>query len=204
MSKKNTSKAVIVSDNKKNIRTSIVNWGACADMSNFLMKKSKWHHFLYIDKLKNLNATHFKEISEESSISVDFCLNQHSEKNKKRIFEILKYVDYVFISDAEAESLMNSKDKDYNSLELAKKTKGIVVLHTPRGSIVSDGEKITRIKTNYISDMPLDVLGAGDIFAAFFINKMIENSSTNVLQSIKMSHDYITGLLLENGKRKKI
>lgn len=80
---------------------------------------------------KNLN-----DLQDNGTISIDFCLGKHSIEEKNRLFKILKFVDYVFISDVEAESLTKTNDLEKACFEMSKHTKGSVILHTPKCSVV--------------------------------------------------------------------
>ena len=113
------------------------------------------------------------------------------------MFKILKFVDYVFISDVEAESLTKTNDLEKACFEMSKHTKGSVILHTPKCSVVgiNKGKNVSTIKTNFIKDLNLNVLGAGDIYASAFIENMIKTDKYNIHKSVKHSIDYTTSLL---------
>ena len=55
------------------------------------------------------------------------------------------------------------------------------------------------VKTNYIEDLKLNVLGAGDKFAAAFIDNMIKTKKHNIYKSVEHSSNYTTHLL-QKGK----
>ena len=156
---------------------------------------------MYVDKLYNLSKKDLKIMSKNAIISIDFCLNQHSEEEIKRIFSLLDYVDYIFISEAEAKSLTNLTKEKEMSLVLGKLCKGICILHTPRASYTSNGESAYIHKTNFIKDKKLNVLGAGDVFAASFIKKCLENNHDNLEKIIEFSHQNTTKFLLKKGNQ---
>ena len=196
-----TSNALIISDVANNTRSSIVNWGACEQMKNFDFDghNAKWSHFMYVDKLPNLTVNDLKRMPGDGIISVDFCLGEHSAEEKGRIFDLLQYVDYALISEAEASSLTGRVWEDDMAMDMGEICKGTAILHTPKGSHISDGNKVSIIESEFIENVPLNVLGAGDIFAASFINHMLESSCDDIEASVEFSHRNTTNKL----KRKK-
>ena len=193
--KQETSSALIVSKLNKNIRTSAVRWGACQDMSNFTNHNSKWKHFMYIDKMYNLAEEQLKKLSKSARISVDFCLGNHSDKEISRLKSILQHVDYAFISEHEACSLTKEKSERIMALDLGSITKGVCILHTPKASYTSNGETLSVIETDYIKEENLNVLGAGDVFSASFINEKLKDKKTD--QCIQFAHENTRKYLLK-------
>jgi len=210
-SKGKTSSAVIMSDVRKNTRTSIVEWGVCRNMTGEdLTVESEWSHLMYLDTLDNLTCDDIKELSKHSIVSADLCLGRHPQMLRKKIFKCLEYIDYLILSDVEAESLVqdikNGTWRSYCAEEAAKILGSIVrkavIVHSPHGSTVcADGQSST-FSGKYITDKSLNVLGAGDIFAASFINKMIEGSST--ADSVRYAHENTTTTLRNRGKNEKV
>ena len=141
------------------------------------IQNSKWHHILYLNHLKNpkfiakLNGT----------ISVDVC------RGKMDNLEYLKYVDYLFISD---------EDLFMDITELATKVKGWVILHSPTGSQCYDGKKSFKTNTELIAN--LNVLGAGDMFAASFISNML--STNSIKNAVSNAHQQTSTLLKNKSK----
>ena len=98
--------------------------------------------------------------------------------------EYLKYVDYLFISD---------EDLFMDIVELSTMVKGWVILHSPTGSQCHNGKKHFKTDSEIIKN--LNVLGAGDMFAASFISNML--SETSIKNAISNAHKQ-TSLLLKN------
>ena len=76
----------------------------------------------------------------------------------------MKYIDYLFIADEDCD--------DYE--ELKKHTRGKVIVHSSNGSYWEDGSydlPPSQILKN------VNVLGAGDLFAANFMLGLLENYS---------------------------
>ena len=139
---------------------------------NLILKTTKpeainahWHHILYLNKLKDTNF--IKNLN--GKISADLTAG------KMDIMNEIKYIDYLFIS--EEDLFMDIK-------ELAKMTRGYVILHYPSGSMCTNGEDqyafTTEVKNN------INVLGAGDAFAACFISNMI--NTDNIEKSLESAH----------------
>lgn len=194
-SEQETSSALIVSDLKKNMRTSAVRWGACQDMSDFTNHNSRWKHFMYIDKMHNLTENELKKISKNAIISVDFCLGNHNDKEISRLKSLLRHVDYVFISEHEASSLTKRQEEELMALELGNISKGVCILHTPKASYASNGETLSVFRTNHIEEGHLNVLGAGDVFSASFINEKLKDK--NIDQCIQFAHENTRKYLLK-------
>lgn len=139
-------------------------------------EQASWHHIMYLNALNNAS---FISSIDSGIISADITAG-----NCETIFPFLDKIDFLFISD---EDLFMGLDK------LASLVKGRVILHSPDGSIVTDGKEehfVTTIKP--ISS--LNVLGAGDIFAASFISAFL---ATECLEtSIDISHKTTTSILL--------
>ena len=100
----------------------------------------------------------------------------------------LKYIDFLFISD---------EDLFMDIQKLGTLTKGWVIVHSPTSSVFSDGKSIYKytIPKELILNN-INVLGAGDYFAAGFINSTLQKMS--IKDSIVESHKLTTGLLKEN------
>jgi sugar/nucleoside kinase (ribokinase family) len=110
-------------------------------------------------------------------ISADICAGG------KINYEILKYIDYLFIAD---------EDLEISLKELVNLTKGCVICHSSNGSIVAGKDYWKNFEITKIDN--LNVLGAGDYFAISFIINMLE--SANLELSIKKAHTDATNYLL--------
>ena len=128
---------------------------------------SKWHHIMYLNRLQN------KEFINKISsgiISADLTAGDID------ILPMLHTLDFLFVSD---EELMMPID------ELAKLVKGWVILHYPSGSYATNGQEVIKSTTPLHDN--LNVLGAGDTFAACFIHSMLQNNN-NIKLSIEYAH----------------
>lgn len=197
-----TSNAVIFVDSKKNIRSSVVEWGACQHYKFEDSRSSYWKHFLYADSLNNITENDLKKASENAIVSVDFCLSSHTPKQRQKVYSFLKYVDYLFISDVESRSITGLKDLKSMSMHLGKEAKGVCILHDPQGSYISDGLFYSEVKTDFLENIELDVLGAGDVFTASFIDHSIKNPNEEYVKVAEFAHTNTTKYLLNNKEDK--
>lgn len=139
---------------------------------------AKWHHIMYLNKLHNCSFIN----SIEGIISADVTGGFVDEN-----MECLDMLDYLFVSD---------EDLTTDVKKLAQKAKGKVILHYPSGSLVADKNGAFETKTKVLKD--IDVLGAGDIFAACFISYMLR--SYEIKEAIALSHDKTSQILMEKTK----
>jgi sugar/nucleoside kinase (ribokinase family) len=148
----------------RNTRSSIVSWGACAEMIDFSAPPSEWFHVMYADKLHNLNIEDLKELKKQGTVSVDFCLSTHSEKEIERIESLLPYIDYAILSIDEAYSITKSKQANQATKKIGKLVNKHAIIHSPYQIYISDGTSLDILQTNYIDEKNMNVLGAGDMF----------------------------------------
>ena len=139
---------------------------SCTRYSNFvpdlktnspIIKETKISHAMYINKL--LDTSWLKDLT--GIISADVCAGPKVDTS------LLQYIDYFFIADEDAYADLSTMCKD---------TKGYVILHTNKSSIVSDGTA----EHSFTIDEDLfvqksNVLGAGDMFASSFLYGVNQN-----------------------------
>jgi len=119
--------------------------------------ESKIHHLIYLNEM----TIHDFIPALDGIVTADVCTGKSVNK------DLLKHIDYLFISDEDMESDLS----DY-----VDATKGYVILHSSSGSIISNGEE------EFFYKLPEDlilkgvnVLGAGDTFASCFLYKLLRN-----------------------------
>jgi len=134
---------------------------------------SKWHHIMYLNRLKDKSFIY----DLKGIISADITAGDMD------IYDELNSIDYLFISD---------EDLFMDIKELGKLVKGHVILHYPSGSVCTDGNKIISCKTKTIEN--INVLGAGDTFAACFISNML--NTNNIKKSLEYAHEKTIKVLL--------
>ena len=135
---------------------------------------AEWHHVMYLNQLKNKDFIR----------DLDGIISADLTAGKMEVLDDLVYIDYLFLSE---EDLFMDLNK------LAKLVKGCVILHYPSGSICADGKTQIECKTEVKKN--INVLGAGDTFAACFISNMLKNN--DIESSLKYAHDKTLKVLLD-------
>ena len=131
--------------------------------------ESKIHHLIYLNEI---TINDFIPAL-DGIITADICPGKSVNK------ELLKFVDYLFISD---------EDIDSDLVDYVEATKGYVVLHSSTGSVVSDGENEFFYKLpEELTLKGVNVLGAGDTFASCFLYKLLRNEG-NIHSWIEFAH----------------
>ena len=130
---------------------------------------------MYINKL--LDISWLKDL--KGIISADVCAGPRVDAS------LLQHVDYFFIADEDAYADLSTMCKD---------TKGYVILHTNKSSVVSDGTNETKykIEENMFVEKS-NVLGAGDMFASSFLYALNKNMSIEQIQ--KYAHETTSRLI---------
>ena len=119
--------------------------------------ESKIHHLIYLNEM---SVYDFIPVL-DGTITADICPGKPVNK------DLLKYVDYLFISDEDIEGDLS----DY-----VDATRGYVVLHSSFGSVVLNGDDQFFYKLpKELMLKGVNVLGAGDTFASCFLYKLLRN-----------------------------
>ena len=141
------------------------------------LPQSNWSHIAYINQIKNLDF--LNDLT--STISAD-----KTKESPELCLPYLNKLDYLFLS----------KEDLFDDIKtIGKEVKNWVIAHDPFGSVYSNGEEIFEYKlpkNKYLNN--INVLGAGDAFAAAFINEKIYNSK-DIHSVIKNSHLKTTKLI---------
>ena len=136
---------------------------------------SQVHHLIYLNEMSE--TTFIPAL--DGIITADVCPGKPLKK------ELLQHVDYLFISDEDCD--------DFASLVDA--TKGWVILHSATGSICSNGEDEFFWKLHEDDILKdVNVLGAGDIFAACCLYKLLEEDN-DIHKWIEFAHRKTTDIL---------
>ena len=118
-------------------------------------------------------------------MSADVCVGKKVDEN------LLQYLDYFFIADDDAFADITT---------MAKLTKGWVILHTNKSSIISNGTTEKAYKLDDSLFLPnSNVLGAGDMFASCFLYAIHTNKE--ISEAISYAHKKTSELIkTENEK----
>lgn len=186
LSKKQTSRALILSNLKLKERTSFVDWG-CGFDQIVSSEKVKWTHISYLDIISSLNMKNIKNNSE--IISADLCLSNPSKKTIKSILNKLKYIDYLFVSESEIYSLIDDPKNLIKKYHLK-----CLIFHTRNETIIIKENYYNKIINTQKIIENTNVLGAGDVYCSGFILSKL-NKKTDV-KSIIYAHRQATKLVL--------
>lgn len=158
------------------------------------IKKTKWLHMMYINELDEFNENFLKNINSKI-LSCDIC---GGTKNKYFDIKLIKYFDFIFLSEDDLDSNISIDN-------LKENIKGFLIIHENRSYKI-----IGNINNNINIDLNLDeekileninVLGAGDYFSAsfvyFLLDKDIEDVE-NIKKAIVFSQDSIISKLKNN------
>lgn len=142
--------------------------------------ESKFYHIAYLNDLPDTKF--IKDL--KGIVTADVC-------SSKFDFDLLQYVDYLFISDEDAIADITF----YSSL-----TRRGTILHSPKGSVYSDGKIIYEhpiADELYIPNT--NVLGAGDMFASCFISQLYQRKS--IKDCIDYAHTMTSELIRINNEK---
>lgn len=153
-----TSQAIVIADTANNIRTGLVQWGACRHFSSWQPVKADWHHIMYLDRLNIDDLTPFVG---QGIVSADFCDSAEIESYR----HLMHQIDYLIVADLDHQSL----------LKLDLPVRRCIIAHNPKGSYCAVGSLIV-MTADVETVNNLNVVGAGDYFAAYCIaNLMVDH-----------------------------
>ena len=162
----------------------------CTRYSNFvpdlktnkpIIKQSKISHAMYINKL--LDVSWLSDLP--GIVSADICAGPKVDRT------LLQYVDYFFIADEDAYADLKTMCKD---------TKGYVILHTNKSSVMSDGRYENSFKIEEEMFVPKsNVLGAGDMFASSFLYALRLGLPPDQIQ--KYAHETTSKLIKSSNEK---
>lgn len=162
--------ALILIDTVKSKRASIANLSLQVREPN--IAKSRWSHVLYINELKNID---FISKITHGIVSADICRGSQLHN-----ISVLKNIDFLFISD---------EDIFMDVEGLRDMIRRGVILHHKGGSTCYNKDG-TMIETDVKIIDNINVLGCGDMLAAYFINEYL--CDNNMEKSIKLAHKLVS------------
>ena len=146
-----------------------------------IIKESKISHALYINKLPD--TTFLSKLP--GIISADVCAGKKVDES------LLQYLDYFFISDEDAFADITT---------MAKLTKGWVILHTNKSSVISDGTTEKKYKLDNSLFVPnSNILGAGDMFASCFLYAI--HTNREVVEAVSYAHETTSKLIKKENEK---
>ena len=145
------------------------------------IQSTDWSHILYLNQLNDLEFV--EEVASTSKkISADICAGDPL-KNLK----VLQFVDLLFISD---EDLWMPID------ELRKYVKGDIIVHYTSGSTYYGQDTFSTKVEDVLKGV--NILGAGDTFAAATITNLI--SKKPVKEAVAIAHSMTYNLIKKNNE----
>lgn len=134
---------------------------------------SKISHVMYLNELSNTSfVTDLK-----GYITADVCNGKPLNINDP----CLEYIDLLLISDEDA--------LEINVHQLAQIVRGYVLIHYPTGSTLYSKKEFTKFKAELVSN--INVLGAGDKFAAYILDSLLEDN-VELPKVIQRAHNGLT------------
>jgi hypothetical protein len=167
--------ALILVDTDKSERASKANLSLKTRKPSFFFK-SRWNHIMYINELA---STSFINHIDSGIISADICRGSDLKD-----LNVLKKIDFLFLSDEDV--FMEIQD----ILELVRRC---VILHSKCGSICYNIDG-SRIETRVDQIENINVLGCGDMLAAYFIDQYLIHEDVSV--SIENAHNMLSSDLI--------
>tara|TARA_B110000483_G_C18145193_1_gene523123 strand:- start:2 stop:727 length:726 start_codon:yes stop_codon:yes gene_type:complete len=146
--------------------------------------KTKWYHLMYINQLTEYNEQFLKNINSKI-LSCDIC---GGVDNLFFDIALLKFFDFVFLSEDDIYGEITLDD-------IKEKVKGYLIIHSSKNCKILNNkmENPIELKVNINKILSnINVLGAGDYFAASFIYYMMNNCVTdisNIQDAIKFSQN---------------
>lgn len=128
---------------------------------------SRISHIAYINEIKDLSFIQ----NLRGIVCADVCSGSRIDS------DVLEYIDYLFVSE-----------EDLNLINNFKKIKGRIVVHSPQRSYYLNGYEY---KGTLLSN--LNVLGAGDFFAAYYMHCLLNNETIN--HCLALAHKKTTNYL---------
>ena len=158
------------------------------------LKKSNWYHMMYINQLKCYNEDYIKN-NKSMVLSCDIC---GGTPNKYFDVRLLKYFDFIFLSSEDIDNNIKIEDIQNN-------IKGYIILHENKYyKIIGNSKSNININIELDSNKILNninVLGAGDFFAASFVFFMMDKNINDIeciKNAIFFSQDSVLKILKEN------
>ncbi len=166
------------------------------------LKKTKWIHFMYLDNIEFLDA--YSGIIVNKNNKQIYSADISNKKFKKtNIKKYLPFFDYLIFSTKELNSILGGSNYKNFTPIVIKKLKNLnkivpnIIVHSKSKSMFFHDQTFIsydyRIKTNE----KLNILGAGDNFAACILNELISKKTISK-HSLEKAHKFATAYCLAN------
>jgi dTDP-glucose pyrophosphorylase len=161
---------------------------------DYKFKNSKWFHMMYINELKEYNLDFLNKIK-SIVLSCDICGGVDL-----KVFDInlLSFFDFIFLS-------IDDLHKDLTIDNIKKYIKGFIILHGNNYCKIIGGKNTNieiyiKINKNNLLDN-INVLGAGDYFAASFVYYMMDkdiNDIEELKKAVTFTNNQVSIKLINN------
>ncbi len=166
------------------------------------LKNTKWIHFMYLDNTEFLDI--YSDVIINKNNNQIFSADISNKKFKKtNIKKYLPFIDYLIFSTKELNSILGGSNYKNFTPTVIKKLRDLnkivpnIIVHSKSKSMFFYNQNFIvydyRIKTNE----KLNILGAGDNFAACILNEIISNKTIST-QSLEKAHKFATAYCLAN------
>lgn len=162
-----TANALILASQVTSERTSFVEWGVGVSGACLDPEKAHWTHVGYLDVLEDVDLAMLRAFS--GRLSADLCLSNPSQDQREKVLKALPYLDVLFMSGSESEAYC------CENMVRCMPPAGAVVCHTPRETYLFTKKGSLRLWNPQLQATGLNVLGAGDIYAAHVIIGLLKD-----------------------------
>jgi sugar/nucleoside kinase (ribokinase family) len=170
VSHERTTRALILSDEKENERTSFVDWGCGVDALDTVNAGSaRWTHVSYLDVVPRVCLDKLRASTEV--LSADLCLSTLPEEKRSTLLRQMHLLDYLFISLSEVTAYAENdvQEADQIARMLQKRHGTTIICHGRSDTILAARDGVTRVPNAHGLVDGINVLGAGDAYCANFI-----------------------------------
>ena len=144
------------------------------DIDHIYMESYLWDHDLTKQTLQKVGEiAKSQKIETSLSLSDPFCVDRHRDELKKFVEE---YIDIVFCNFDEAKMFCQCESMADVSTYLQNFSKKIVMTAGPEGAYYFEGKKVVHEAAMKVDNV-IDTTGAGDNFAAGFLDCYLSDKS---------------------------
>jgi len=166
------------------------------------LKNTNWIHFMYLDNKEFLD--NFSSFVSKKKHNQIFSADISNKKFKKTTLKkYLPFIDYLIFSTKELNSILEEK-KCYNlTPSVLKKLKNLnkivpnLIVHDKKKSIYLSKNKFIKYDYKVNIQKKLNILGAGDNYAAFILNELVTTGKIT-REVLKKAHYFASAYCLEN------
>lgn len=180
LNKQKTGVSVVLLDTKSGERTILTYRGASAKFNNLDEKALDTINpdYMYVTSLRGDMETlkRFFEKAHSMGCKIMFNPGKLELREKKKLLELLKYVDILLVNKSEAAEIVPGKILEEFITHLSAYCKTVIITTGAMGAIATNGEETYRF--GIYEDLPVrDTTGAGDSFGSGFLAHLAAGES---------------------------